>query len=152
MICPIPSGRWQILLAFLNQTPMKFRKDAWTRQKDLCTANHAAKTSRRNIQFFHLVTPTASPSIMGPEEIHSIEALCRWHGLLYYPWCAKEGQNEGTMANHLCTVHYCLGLVCTLCLAFFTTSVETIRKHGPSCKCLCYWALGRGRDTGGGQW
>ena len=40
------------------------------------------------------------------------------------------------MVNHLCTVHYLLGLVSALCLAFFTTSADTMRKHGPHCKAL----------------
>ena len=44
-----------------------------------------------------------------------------------------EGQNEGTMVNHLCTVHYHLGLVCALCLACFTTSADTTRKHRTCC-------------------
>ena len=29
-----------------------------------------------------------------------------------YPWCRKEGQNEGTIVNHLWTTHYRLGLAC----------------------------------------
>ena len=81
-----------------------------------------------------MVTPTESLSIMGLERIHSPEALCRWGGHSHCPWCAKEGQNEGTIVNHLCTVHYCLGLVCAICLAFFTTSADTMKKHGPHCK------------------
>ena len=95
-------------------------QDTWMGQKDLCTTNHAAKASQRKIQFFHMVTLTELPSIMGLEGIHSPEALHRWSGHSYCPWCAKEGQNEGT-------VHYHLGLVCALCLAFFTTSADTTR-------------------------
>ena len=106
-------------------------QDAWTGWKDLCTTNHAAKASQRNIC---LVTPTESPNIMGLEGIHSLEALHRWGGCSYCLWCAKEGQNEGTIVSHLQTVHYCLGLVSTLCLAFFTTSADTMRKHGPQYK------------------
>ena len=52
-------------------------QETWTGQKDLHATNHTAKASQKNIQFFHLVTPTESPSIMGLEGIHSLEALCR---------------------------------------------------------------------------
>ena len=38
------------------------------------------------------------------------------------------------MVNHICSVYYCLGLVCALRLALFTTSADTLGKHGPSCK------------------
>ena len=45
------------------------------------------------------------------------------------------------MVNHLQTVHYCLGLVYALHLAFFTTSADTMRKHKPHCKAMAaeYW-------------
>ena len=108
--------------------------DACTGWKDLHTANHAIKTSQRNIQFFCMVIPTKLPSIMGLNGIHSPEALHRWGGCSYCPQCAKEGPNEGTMINHLHTVHYHLGLVCALCLTFFTTSTDTMRKGRPCCK------------------
>ena len=109
-------------------------KDVWAWQKDLHTANHAAKTLQKNIQFFCLVSLSASLSIMRLEGIHSSEALHLRHGLSYSPWCGKGWQNEGRMVNHLHTIHYCLGLACTLCLAFFTSSVDTMRKHGVHCK------------------
>ena len=51
-------------------------QDAWMGQKELCTTNHTAKASQRNIQFFCMVTPTEFLSIMGLEGIHSSEALC----------------------------------------------------------------------------
>ena len=119
--------------------------DAWTGWKDLCSANHAAKASQKNIQFFCVVTPTELPSIMGLEGIHSLEALCRQGDCSHCPWCAKEGQNEGTMVNHLCTVYYYLGLVCSLCLACFTTSADTMRKHRAHCKDMAMGTGKRGR-------
>ena len=134
MICLIHFRKWHS--AGLRGLDIYEVQDTWMGQKDLCTANHAAKTSQRNIQFFCMVTATKLPSIMGLEWIHSLEDLCRWGGHSYCPWCAKEGQNEGTMVNHLHTVHYHLGQVCTLCLAFFTTSADTMRKHEPHCKAM----------------
>ena len=76
---------------------------------------------------------------MGLEGIHSPEAIHRWGGCSYCPWCAKEGQNEGTIVNHLYTVHYHLGLVCILCMAYVCTSSDTMRKHGPYCKAMATW-------------
>ena len=85
--------------------------DAWTGCKDLCTTSHTVKASQKNIQFFHMVTPTELPSIIGLEGIHSPKALHRQGGCLYCLWCARGGKNEGTMVNHFQTVHYHLGLV-----------------------------------------
>ena len=49
---------------------------------------------------------------MGLMEIHDPDALCCFSGVTHCPWCGKEGQNEGTVVNHLQTVHHRLGLVC----------------------------------------
>ena len=99
-------------------------------------ANHAIKASQRDIQFFHLVTPTELANIMGLREIHSPEALHQWGGHSFYPWCRKEGQNEDMVVNHLRTVHYYLGLVCALCMNFFATSMDTIQWHVHVCKSM----------------
>ena len=50
------------------------------------------------------------------------------------PWCDKEGQNEGTVVNHLWTTHYHLGLICAHCLEYFTTSADTMSCHAHICK------------------
>ena len=135
IMCDLSHTFWEMAdSAGLLESDIYKVQDAWTGQKDLCTANHTVKASQKNIQFFCLVTPTKLPCIMGLEGIHSLEALCRWGSHSYCPWCAKEGQNEGTVVNHLHTVHYYLGLVCALCLAFSTTSADTMRKHNPCCK------------------
>ena len=52
-------------------------QDTGTGWKDLRCTNHAAKASQKNIQFFHVVTPTKLRSVMGLEGIHSLEALHR---------------------------------------------------------------------------
>ena len=75
-----------------------------------------------------------SPKIMGLKGIHFPEAL-RCHGSLSFcPWCWKEGQNEGTVVNHLCTSHYCLGLICNRCLLFFTTNSNVMPCHAQGCE------------------
>ena len=47
--------------------------------------------------------------------IHDPDALCHFSGITHCPWCGKEGQNEGTVVDHLQTVHYRLGLVYNRC-------------------------------------
>ena len=83
-----------------------------------------------------MVMPTKLPSIMGLKGIHSPEALYQQGGHSYCPWCGKEGQNEGMVINHLRTVHYHLGLVCTLCMDFSATSMDTVRWHVHVCKSM----------------
>ena len=90
-------------------------KDEWTGWKDLQATHQTAKSPLKDIHFFQLVPPTESPKIMGLKGIHSPKALKWQAGLLVCPWSKKEGQNQGTVVNHLCTMHYCLGLIC-MCL------------------------------------
>ena len=37
---------------------------------------------------------------------------CYFASMTFCPWCGKEGQNKGTIVNHLQAMHYRLGLVC----------------------------------------
>ena len=79
-------------------------QDEWTGQKDLLATHQVAKSSLRDICFFWLVPPNESPKIMGLEGIHYPEVLKWQASQSFCPWCGKEGQNEGTVANHLCTM------------------------------------------------
>ena len=63
--------------------------------------HQVAKSSPKDICFFWLVPSTESPKIMGLKWIHSPKALKWWAGLSFCPLCGNEGQNEGTMVNHL---------------------------------------------------
>ena len=63
---------------------------------------------------------------MGLKGIHSPKALQQQSGLTFCPWCGKEGQNKGTIVNHLQTTHYHLGLICVHCLDYFTTSTDAM--------------------------
>ena len=76
-------------------------QEVWTGQKDLQVTHHAAKGSPKSIQYFWVVPPTESPKIMGLKGIHSLKALCWQVGLSFCLWCGNEGQNEGTIVNHL---------------------------------------------------
>ena len=103
-------------------------------QKELHMANHAAKGSAKNLHYFWVVSPIKSPKIMGLKGIHSPDARKCQTGLSFCPWCRKEGQNEGAMVNHLCTGHYCLGLVCKRCLHHFTISSDRMQHHLQGCQ------------------
>ena len=109
-------------------------QEVWTGWKDLQATHYMAKGSPKGIQFFWMVPPTKSPKIVGLRRIHSPKALHRQVRLSFYLWCGKEGQNEGTVVNHLWTSHYHLGLVCSQCLKHFTTSVNAMCCHLQLCK------------------
>ena len=101
-------------------------QEVWTGQKDLQVAHHTAKGSPKGIQILQVVPPTELPNIMGLRVIHSSKVLCRQVGLSFCLWCGKEGQNEGTVVNNLQMSDYHLGLVCSQCLKYFTTSTDTM--------------------------
>ena len=108
-------------------------QEQWQDKEELHIANHMAKGSTKNLCYFWVVLPVKSPKIMVLKGIHSSEALKQQDGLLFCPWCRKEGQNEGTMVNHLCTRHYHLRLVCKRCLQHFMTSSDRMQHHLQGC-------------------
>ena len=61
--------------------------------------------------------------------IHDLDAFHSFSGVTQYPWCGKEGQNEGTMVNHLQMVHYRLGLVCNKCHDCQSVMPDTLCHH-----------------------
>ena len=73
--------------------------------------------------------PSESPKIMGLVDIHDLDTLCHFSGMTHCPWCGKEGQNKGTVINHLQTVHYRLSLVCNKCYNYPSTSSDTLHCH-----------------------
>ena len=111
-------------------------QDVWTGQRGLKATNHAAQASLKDILFFHMVSLNQSPNIMGLKGVHSPETLCQWGGCSSCPCCGKESQNEGTVVNHLRTMHYQLGMVCALWVDFFSTSPDTMRQHTHICKSI----------------
>ena len=58
--------------------------------------------------------------------MHDSDALCHFNGLTHYSWSGKEGQNKGTVVNHLQMVQYRLGLVCNKCYDNPSTSSDTL--------------------------
>ena len=105
-------------------------KEAWTGQDELQQANYMLRTLQKGLKFFRVVSPLESPKVMGLMGIHDLDTLCHLNGVTHWPWCGKEGQNEGTIINHLWTVHYKLGLICEECFSCPSTSLEAICHHG----------------------
>ena len=109
-------------------------QEVWARWKDLQATHHVAKGSPKDICFSGwCILPNCLRSWDWGES-NPPKLLCRHVGLTFCPWCGKEGQNEGTVANHLQTIHYHLGLICSQCLKYFTTSADTMHHHSQLCK------------------
>ena len=98
----------------------------WTGLDELRQANYALRFLPKGLKFLCVVPPSESPKIMGLVGIHDLDALCHFSSMTYCPWYGKEGQNEGTVVNHLQTVHYRLGLVCNKCNNCPSTSSDTL--------------------------
>ena len=102
----------------------------WMGPDELRQANYALRSLPKGLKFLHAVPLSVFPKIMGLVGIRDSNALCHFNGLTHCPWCGKEGQNEGTVVNHLQMVHYSLGLVCHKCNNCPSTSLDTLHHHG----------------------
>ena len=109
-------------------------QELWTGCKTIWATDSMVKGSTKGIQIFQVVPPTKLPKIMRLNGIHSPKTLCRQTGLSFCLWCGKEGQNEGTVVNHLWMSHYHLGLICSQCLKYFTTSANAMHHLSQLCK------------------
>ena len=101
-------------------------RENWTGRWELQYANHALRTMPKGLKFFHMVSTSESPKVMGLTWIHHPNTLCHFNRVTHCPWCGKEGQNEGTIINHLRMVHYKLGLMCKKCLGCPSVTSEAI--------------------------
>ena len=111
-------------------------KEAWTGQDALWQANYVLRTLLKGLKFFRTVSPSKSPKVMGLMGIDNPDVQCCFNRLTHCPWCGKEGQNEGTVVNHLQTVHYKLGLICKKCFGCLSIILEAICHHGwKNCQC-----------------
>ena len=102
---------------------------SWDGPEELKHANYALWSLPKDLRFLRAVPTTESPKVMGLKRIHDLEALQQFAGYTYCPWCGKEGQNEGTVVNHLGTTHYKLGLVCGQCFGCPTVTLDTLCQH-----------------------
>ena len=105
-------------------------KEAWTGQDELQQANYMLRTLPKGLKFFRAVSPSRYPKIMGLMGIHDLDTLCHINGLIHCPWCWKEGQNKGTVVNHLWTVHYELVLICEKYFGCLCIMLEAICCQG----------------------
>ena len=104
-------------------------KVACTGWDELQQANNMLRTLLKALKILRAVSSSKSPKVMGLMGIHHLDALCHFNGLTHCPWCRKEGKNEGTIVNHLQTVHYKLGLVCEKCFGCPSIMLEAICWH-----------------------
>ena len=111
-------------------SPIYKIKEAWTGQDELWQANYMLRILSKGLKFFRAVSPSESPKVMGLTGIHDLDALCCFNRLTHCPWCRKEGQNKGTIVNHLQTVHYKQGLICEKCFGCPSITWEAIHCHG----------------------
>ena len=105
-------------------------QEFWEGWTELQYANNALRALPKGLQFFHVVSPSESPKVMGLAGIHNPEALCHFNGMTFCPCCGKEGQNEGTIVNHLWMTNYKLGLVCGTCFHCPSMTSKAILCHG----------------------
>ena len=103
---------------------------SWTGPDELKQANYALWPFPKGLKFLQVVPSSESPKVMGLVGIHNFDALWHFSGITHCPWCGKEGQNEGTMVNHLWMVHYRLGLVCNQCHDCPSTMANTLCCRG----------------------
>ena len=103
---------------------------SWTRPEELKQANYALWSLPKGLRFLRVVPASESPKVMGLMGIHNPDALQHYAGYTYCPWCGKEGQNEGTVVNHLRTTHYRLGLVCDQCFGCPSVTSDWLHQHG----------------------
>ena len=101
-----------------------------TGPKELKQANYTLQSLPKGLKFLRAVPTTESPKVMGLIGIHDPDALQCFASFTYCQSCGKEGQNEGTVVNHLRTTHYKLGLVCDKCYGCPTITTNTLCCHG----------------------
>ena len=101
-------------------------KWSWDGLEELKHTNYVLQSLPKGLKFLRAVSTKESPKVMGLKGIHDPNALQHFAGYTYCPWCRKDGQNEGTIVNHLRTVHYRLGLVCNQCFSCPTVTSDTL--------------------------
>ena len=109
-------------------------QEVWTGQKDLWVAHFMAKGSPKGHPVFlggasHWIAQDhGTKGDLFPQKL----SVSKQH------WSSVCGaEKKGTIINHLQTSHYHLGLVCSECLRYFTTSADTMHCHSQ----LSKWTL-----------
>ena len=87
----------------LTDAEIHLVQDQWQGKKELQATNYMVRGSAKDLHYFQIVPPLESPKIMGLKGIHSPRlssikpVSCSASGV------GKEGQNEGSIVNNLCT-------------------------------------------------
>ena len=115
--------------SLLGESIFKIQR-SWKGLEHLKHANYIFQSQPKGLKFLRAVSAKESPKEMGLKGIHDPEALWHFARYTYCPWCGKSRQNEGTIMNHLRTVHYKLGLICGQCFGCPTTMSDTLHRHG----------------------
>ena len=103
---------------------------SWNGPEEFKLANYVLQSLPKGLKFLRVVSAKESLKVMGLKGIHDSNALQCFTGYTYCPWCGKDGQNEGTIINHLGTVHYRLGLICNQCFCCPMVMLDTLCQHG----------------------
>ena len=96
---------------------------------ELKQANYALMSLPKGLRFLCVVPPSESPKVMGLVGIQNPGTLPHFSSITHCPWCGKEGQNKGTVVNHLQMVHYRLSLVCNKCHDCPSITSDTLCHH-----------------------
>ena len=99
---------------------------SWSGPAHLRHTNFVLRSLPKGLKFLRVVSTKESLNIMGLEGIHDPDAFWHFTSYTYCPWCGKDRQNEGTIVNHLRTVHYKLGLVCDQCYCCPMITLDTL--------------------------
>ena len=94
--------------------------------EDLKHGNYVLQSLPKGLKFLRVVSTKESQKVMSLKGIHDPDALWHFASFTYCPWCRKDGQNEGTIVNHLRTIHYKLGLICNQCYSCPTVTLDTL--------------------------
>ena len=77
---------------------------SWSGLPHLRHANFVLWSLPKGLKFLRVVSTKESPKVMGLERIHDPNVLQHFARYTYCPWCRKDGQNKGTIMNHLRTI------------------------------------------------
>ena len=103
---------------------------SWNGLEELKHTSYVPQSLPKGLKFLKAVSAKESPKIMGLKGIHDSDALLHFASYTYCLWYGKDRQNEGTVVNHLRTVHYKLGLVCDQCFSCPMVMLDTLCQHG----------------------
>ena len=67
-------------------------QETWMGQHELEYANCTLKTLLKGLKFFHVVSPSESPKVMGLANIHHPDTLCHFNGVTHCCGAERRGR------------------------------------------------------------